>query len=274
MSGFPALNGPARAEWGRSAGWPESGWRERAGMKTGREQGDAGRAAYDAVIILGSGIRRAGGGYRPVTYENHDKFGMVAGEIRVIAAVLLYEHDLAGTFVFSTGISERTRAALGPNVPAEALVYSQDFLRRARPAGRPDPVVILEDRSVNTYSNLVECVAIIREHDWEQVAIVTARYHVPRVRGLWEVAMGNHPVTTSMTLLAAEDIITRYLPGIYDEMIAAAYNSPQGLKRLRNEAQGLRDLKGGHYVLTEFQLPEELDLVAPAGSGRRRATAT
>jgi uncharacterized SAM-binding protein YcdF (DUF218 family) len=245
---------------GGSAGWPDPAGGKRAGMKVGRGRGGAGgagdRAGYDAVIILGSGIRRAGRGYRPVTYQNHDEFGMVAGEIRVIAAVLLFERDLAGTFVFSTGISERTRAALGPDVPAEALVYSQDFLRRARSAGRPDPPVILEDRSVNTYSNLVECIAIIRQHAWERVAMVTARYHVPRVRGLWDVARMNHPVTTSMTFLAAEDVITRYLPGIYDEVIAAAYNSPQGLKRLRNEAQGLQDLKDGHYVLTEFQRPE------------------
>jgi uncharacterized SAM-binding protein YcdF (DUF218 family) len=255
------------------AGRGTGGHGDRAGAgRCGARAG--GRAAYDAVIVLGSGIRRDGRGYRPVTYENHDKFGMVAGEIRVVAAALLYEHDLAGTFVFSTGMSEQTRAALGPDVPAEAVVYSQDFLRRTRSAGRPDPVVILEDRSVNTYSNLVECIAIIREHDWEQVAIVTARYHVPRVRGLWEVAKGNHPVATGMTFLAAEDIVIRYLPGIYDEIIDAAYDSRQGLKRLRNEAKGLQDLNDGRYVLTEFQPPGELDPVPLAGSLHRRATAT
>ena len=71
-------------------------------------QDTAPRATYDAVIILGSNIRQAGDGYRPVTYEDYDQFGMLAGEIKVIAAVVLCEHDVTDTFVFSTGTSEKT----------------------------------------------------------------------------------------------------------------------------------------------------------------------
>lgn len=248
----PMTSRPGRTRGGTPGRTP-------AGPKAGRDRdGDgASRAAYDAAVILGSGIRRAGGGYRPVTYHDHDEFGMVAGEIRVVAAAVLYEQQLAGTFVFSTGTSEKTRAALGPGVPAEAVVYSEDFLRRTASSARPAPTVILEDRSVNTYSNLVESIAIIREHRWARVAIVTARYHIPRVQALWEVARGNHPVTASVAFLAAEDIVTRYLPGVYDDVIAAAYASPQGLKRLRHEAQGLQDLTDGRYIVTEFRLPPE-----------------
>jgi uncharacterized SAM-binding protein YcdF (DUF218 family) len=239
-----------------------------AAPKTGRDRdGGAAGAGYDAAVILGSGIRRVGDGYRPVTYDDHDTFGMVAGEIRVIAAVVLYEQQLAGTFVFSTGTSEKTRAALGPDVPAEAVVYSQDFLRRTASSGLPAPAVILEDRSVNTYSNLVESIAVIRGHEWARVAVVTARYHIPRVQALWEVATGNHPVTASAAFLAAEDIVTRYLPGVYDDVIAAAYTSPQGLKRLTHEAQGLQDLKDGRYIITEFRIPPELRGVVAGESG-------
>jgi uncharacterized SAM-binding protein YcdF (DUF218 family) len=214
------------------------------------------RATWDALIILGSNIKRDGDGYRPVTYDDYDTFGMLAGEIRIIAAVILYERNVTSTFVFSTGISEKTKEILGPNVPSEATVYSQDFLSRIRSSDRPPPAVILEDRSVNTYSNLTECIAIIRGNRWRHVAIMSARYHMARVEVLWELAREKHPVATTAVFVAAEDVVTEYLPGIYEDMIDAAYSSPQGQKRLKNEAQGVQDMRDGKYVVTEFRLPD------------------
>jgi uncharacterized SAM-binding protein YcdF (DUF218 family) len=208
---------------------------------------------YDAVIVLCSSIRCIGGEYQPVTYRDQDEFGMLAGQIRIVAAVVLYELNVAGTFVFSTGVSEKTRAALGPDVPTEAAVYRQDFLRRIKPSRRPAPVVIAEDRSVNTYSNLAECITIIRQNGWRHVAVLSARYHIPRVQMLWKLAKEGQQVTARIAFLAAEDIVTEYLPGVYDSAIAAAYSSPVGRKRLASEAQGIQDLKDGRYVLTEFR---------------------
>ena len=213
------------------------------------------RAAWDALIILGSNIRRDGDGYRPGTYDDYDMFGMLSGEIRIIAAVIFYEQNVTSTFVFSTGISEKTKAILGPNVPSEATVYSQDFLSRIRSSNRPPPAVILEDRSVNTYSNLTESIAIIRRNRWKHVAIMSARYHMARVQMLWELARERQPVATTAVFVAAEDVVTEYRPGIYEDMIEAAYSSPHGRRRLRNEAQGVQDMRDGTYVLTEFQLP-------------------
>jgi hypothetical protein len=180
---------------------------------------------------------------------------MLSGEIRIIAAVILYEQNVTSTFVFSTGTSEKTKEILGPNVPSEATVYGQDFLSRIRSSNRPAPAVIFEDRSVNTYSNLTECIAIIRRNRWKHVAIMSARYHMARVQVLWELAREKHPVATTAVFVAAEDVVTQYRPGIYEDMIQAAYGSPQGRRRLRNEAQGVQDLRDGRYVLTEFRLP-------------------
>lgn len=233
------------------------------------------RATWDALIILGSNIKRDGDGYRPVTYDDYDTFGMLAGEIRVIAAAILYEQNVTSTFVFSTGTSEKTKEILGPNVPSEATVYSQDFLSRIRSSDRPPPAVILEDRSVNTYSNLTECIAIIRRNRWKHVAIMSARYHMARVQMLWELAREKHPVATTAVFVAAEDVVTEYLPGIYEDMIEAAYSSPQGRRRLRNEARGVHDMRDGKYVLAEFQLSRAdsrshllEESAGPSGGGR------
>jgi hypothetical protein len=212
---------------------------------------------YDAVIVLGMNIRKTEAGYRPTTYADHDQYGMLAGEMNTIAAQLLHEQQATDTFVFSTGSSEKTKAAFGPDVPTEAEIYNKDFLKRIAGSSQPKPVIILEDRSVNTYSNLTECIDIINEQGWQNIAIMSARYHIPRVKMLWEFAQEKHPAQARAEFLIAEDIIQQATPGVYDELIDAAYRSPEGQKRLASEAQGLQDMKDGKYVVTEFQFAKQ-----------------
>jgi hypothetical protein len=215
---------------------------------------DSSQYSYNAVFVLGMNIRPTRNGYRPATYNDHDEFGMLGGEMNVIAATLLHEQQAAGTFVFSTGTSEKTKAALGPDVPTEAEVYSQDFLQRIKGSNQPAPKLILEANSVNTYSNLTEGIKLIKEQGWGKVAIMSARYHTPRVAALWQLARERHPADVTADILTAEDVVTEALPGIYDEMIAQAYASEWGRKRSQIEKHGLEDLRSGRYVITEFQL--------------------
>ncbi|HEX9153700.1 MAG TPA: YdcF family protein [Candidatus Saccharimonadales bacterium] len=209
---------------------------------------------YDAIIVLCTNIRKTADGHRPTTYADYDQYGMLAGEINIVAAVLAYERGLADTFVFSTGSSEKTKAVYGAAVPAEAAVYSAEFLARIKNTDKPMPNVILEDRSVNTYSNITECYQIIRQYGWKNVAIMSAPYHIPRTQVLCDLAKTTHPIDAKLKFLVSEDLITQHLPGKYDKQIAGAYSSHQGQKRLRSEAQGLQDMKDGKYVVTEFQL--------------------
>jgi hypothetical protein len=208
---------------------------------------------YDAVIVLGMNIRSTTAGFRPSSYQDHDEFGMLGGEMNVIAATLLYEQGTADTFIFSTGVSAKTKAAFGEDAPTEAEVYSKNFLKRISDSPCPKPTIILEDHSVNTYSNLTECIQILNSHGWKHIAIMSARYHIPRVAALWELTKTNHPSVVTVDFLIAEEVIIQGLPGIYDAIIEAAYSSPEGQRRLKNEAQGLQDMKNGKYVVTEFQ---------------------
>jgi hypothetical protein len=211
---------------------------------------------YDAVIVLGTNIAPARrGGFRPTTYADYDQYGMLAGNMSVIAATLLFEHGASETFVFSTGTSEKTKAMYGSGVPTEAEVYSASFLALIKDSSRSTPFIIREKQSVNTYSNLTECIKIINKYGWRDIAVLSARYHIPRVQAIWELASrAKHTTKARVDFLAAETIIIELLPGIHDEAIRAAYNSPEGRKRLASEAQGLRDIQTGTYVVTEFQL--------------------
>jgi hypothetical protein len=218
---------------------------------------------YQAIIVLGCNITPTATGFKPTTYADHDEYGMLAGQMNVIAATLLWAEGASNTFVFSTGISAKTKAAFGDDVPTEAAVYSQDFLERLRAmrkeqpelATRPDPVIILEDRSANTFANLTESFAIIRDKGWNDVAIMSARYHIPRVAALSDMIQEKQPLDgVSIDFIQSEDVIVDQLPGMYDQDIEEAYNSEWGQKRLAIEANGLKDMQDGTYVITEFQL--------------------
>lgn len=208
---------------------------------------------YDAVIVLcGNMVKQTDGQFAPTTYEDADMFGMLGGAMRITAAVDLYKAKQASTFVFSTGISQKTVQKYGADIPTEASVYANTF--RERLGAQQPPTIILEDKSTNSTGNITECLGIIKQHGWHKVAVVTSNYHVPRVQMLCDLVRQKIPVTCDIIFLGAEDIVQQYEPGVYDQQIADAMASPAGQLRLKNETQGLADFKNGTYVLGEFQL--------------------
>lgn len=211
---------------------------------------------FDAVLVLGGNItKNADGTFAPSTYADSDQFGMLGGRMRVFAAVWMYLAGEADTFVFSTGTSEKTKAAYGPDVPTEAYLYSEDFKAMLRDMHEPIPNIILEDRSKNTVGNIRECFEIIRQHpEWQKVGVLSADFHIPRIKALCELIQDKEPIEADLEFIMAETTLKRLKPGMYDAEIDAAYASPEGKKRLANEAQGLKDMQEGKYYMGEFQL--------------------
>jgi hypothetical protein len=208
-----------------------------------------------AIIVLGTNIRRTPEGFAPTTYEDHDEYGFLAGEMNVRAARYLWEQAAAPTFVFSTGVSQKTKRDLGEQAPTEASVYSAAFRQQLAEADLAEPQIILEEQSVNTHSNLIEVFSIIRQQGWRHVTVLSARYHIPRVEALSHLIRKKQPLPgVRIDFAMAEDIVMLAAPGVYDQQIIDAYDSEQGQKRLMNEQNGLRDMQEGRYVITEFQL--------------------
>lgn len=218
---------------------------------------------YEAIVVLGCNITPTETGFAPATYADHDEHGMLAGHMNVIAATLLWAEGASNTFVFSTGTSAKTKAAYGDDAPTEAEVYSKDFLRQikhmraedAELARKPLPAIILEDRSVNTFTNLIETFTIVQEKGWKDIAIVSARYHIPRVAALNAMIQQKRPLSElAIDFIVSEDVVEDQQPGLYDQDIEEAYASEWGQKRLQIEANGLKDMREGRYVIGEFQL--------------------
>lgn len=216
---------------------------------------------FDVAVILGGGLYLHGENYLPTRYAHSDEFGMLGGEMRVNAALALYLQEGAANFLFSTGISAKQLAKYGDQVPPEAKIYAEYFLHRLtklkqNSSSLPLPNIFLEDISTNTASNLVEVATILKGKGWQNIAIISSDYHIPRIAALFTLLQDNGQITTDchVSFLSAEQLVREMYPGRYDREIIAAYNSPEALKRIENEKNGLQDIKLGKYVYTEYQL--------------------
>lgn len=222
---------------------------------------------YDAIIVLGGGLSKTEhkGKFHPTDYRHSDPFGMLGGGMRILAAAEMYETGEAKNFVFSTGRTEKNKAQFGENIPTEAEVYGEKFLSIVKHFGKRSgaenleaPQIIHEDRSFNTLSNIIEVLQMIKDKNWQKVAIVSSDYHIPRVKALYEQALKKHPeLQIEIDFVSAEDTVEEAEPGKYDEVIKRFYGSPEAEKRVKNEEGGLKDIKSGKYAVGEFQLKDK-----------------
>lgn len=207
--------------------------------------------SYEAVIVLCGGLAKHGRNFVPTSFANSDAYGMLGGNIRVVAAACLYATNVATTFVFSTGTSQKRRDQFGEHSPPEARIYANYFnhliqqppFSTLQQAPLQKPTIVLETESYNTATNIQRIIHLLMAHRWINVALLSSGYHLSRVKALYthfKPAGYSNPV-----LLSAETIVQNILPGVYDGVIVAAYASPEGLKRERNERQGVIDLRNG-----------------------------
>lgn len=218
---------------------------------------------FDAITVQSAGLRKLDDDtYASTLYTDADDFGMLGGYMRVLAAQELHWQDAASTFVFCNGRSAKQIAKFGPQVPTDAEIYAEEFKRGITQDERSlsaenvrTPRVLLEDKSVNTVASIGELLSMCAVQGWEHIGLVSSDYHIPRIRalcGLIFEKLGYKPVDISF--ISAETIVKELRPGVYDEEINAAYQTPTALERIRNEQIGCDDITAGRYHIGEFQL--------------------
>jgi uncharacterized SAM-binding protein YcdF (DUF218 family)/glycosyltransferase involved in cell wall biosynthesis len=113
----------------------------------------------DAIVVFAGGVGESG------------KAGGGAQE-RIARAVDLYKSGIAPVLILSSG-----------------YVYSfpeADVMRAlAIDHGVPESAIILEKRAANTYQNVEFVDAILREHRWRRIALVSSPYHMRRSTLVW-----------------------------------------------------------------------------------------
>jgi len=109
----------------------------------------------DCIVVLGGGVGesgKAGQGY----------------EERVEYAVELYKKGYAKHLIFSSGYM---------------YVYEEPLIMKALAVslGVPNEAIILEDKAVNTYENVVFTEKILTDRGWSRIILVSTPYHMKRL---------------------------------------------------------------------------------------------
>lgn len=237
-------------------------------MNVGLER-TAGR--FDAIAVLCGGLikHELSGRYLPTDYCHSDQFGMLGGKTRVIAAIRGYFKGLSNRFIFSTGVSEKSKVQFSPTIPPpEAMVYAALFMNVIEKVKRrthypklkdlPNPEITLETASQNTFTNLQRICEIIAEHqNWNRVMILTSDYHIPRAMLQHELLISpDYPDWPSdrITFQSAEKFLEDAAPGKYTKIIDQAYASRAAALRKQNEAQGMAALIAGSSPSQEYRI--------------------
>jgi uncharacterized SAM-binding protein YcdF (DUF218 family)/glycosyltransferase involved in cell wall biosynthesis len=158
--------------------------------------------AADAIVVFAGGVGesgQAGGGYQE----------------RVKQAVTLYEAGYARRMIFSSGFVWAFREAevmrtlaLANGVPAEAI--------------------LLETEAKSTHDNVALSAAILREHGWRRVLLVSSPYHMRRARLTWrrlapEIEIVATPVPSSQFYAHTGGPSLEQIRGLAHEYAAIAW---------------------------------------------------
>jgi uncharacterized SAM-binding protein YcdF (DUF218 family)/glycosyltransferase involved in cell wall biosynthesis len=127
--------------------------------------------AADAIVVFAGGAGesgQAGGGYQE----------------RVKQAVDLYHQGLAPRMIFSSGF---------------VFAFKEAEIMRglAMANGVPGDAIVLETKATNTYENVAHSHAILAEHGWERILLVSSPYHMRRAMLTWRRVAPDVDVTAA-----------------------------------------------------------------------------
>lgn len=217
------------------------------------------------IIVLSAGIikeTRENGVivYRSTRVDEQDAFGILWGEARVLSTA-----ELATYFPKSIIVTTSARFL---NEPLHAAIICDELEQFSIARDR----VILEEKSVNTLSQIGETMKIVYKKGLNNVVFVTNEYHLLRVRAMYEYfeSLTQPDVETKhivkemksaevrVQFVAAESILP-YRDKKFIEIIDWVKKSPAYLKRVENEEKGTAMVKSGEYGGKETAYEDKLE---------------
>ncbi len=129
----------------------------------------------EAIFLSSGGIKKTKDEkFKTLAYSDLDYHGFVSGgKARVLSGA-----ELAKSF---PEIKIVTTSVIEPDYPSHASVMADELKER----GVPEDQIILEERSIDTLTELVEAIKIAVREDWKNIAFISNGYHLPRFKEMF-----------------------------------------------------------------------------------------
>lgn len=198
----------------------------------------------EIIFILGGRLINDNGQWRTTNFDEGDNFGAMGDRLRVEAAGILYNQNPSVTLLAAGGQGQCRDI---PGAPTVATVIKKELIE----LGVPEKSIITEEESGNTWQQLQALEALFEKENMEKAAILSNRYHVPRIRAMVDVddRLRAQLEKEKLTIMSAEEILIDHDPAKWQELIDRGYQTIAMKNRIIKEEEGVRQIKSGVYKL-------------------------
>jgi len=199
------------------------------------------------IVILGGGLIKDKNGEWHTTHfsKGGDNFGALGDRLRVMAGAHLYKHNL-DAFVIASGGKGQYRD--NPDVPSVSSVVKKELIEH----GVPEERIVEENKSNNTYEQLLELKKIKGLKNLKNIIIISNNWHLPRIKAMIHNIHGLDLLkemynNSIIKIKSAESILIKFDSNKWKIKLQRIYESDAMKKRIKLEKQGVKQIKEGTY---------------------------
>ena len=196
-----------------------------------------------AIAILAAGaVKDQQGNWQSTDLDFAARWGSPGGRLRVLAAYYLYQQDPNYSVIASGGKGWEIK---DKDLPPLSEIIEKELIELGVSADK----IIKEENSSKTFSQLMELKKVIAENKFDSVMILSSLYHLPRIEAMVKTDQYLKEMfdNNNLELVAAEDILMQHDPQFWQPVIEEAYQSEEMEEIMKQEGQGIRQIKEGTY---------------------------
>ena len=199
----------------------------------------------DAIVVLAGGIKQDASGQWVSTdlTAADDKLGAPGGKLRVLAAAVYATAHPVVAVIASGGKGFDVPKDVPENRPPLCEIVQGELIA----AGIPEARIEGECESNTTFQQLQQIELLRRNHGWRNIAIISNRWHLPRIDAMLGVEFST--IHTCVQLISAEEVLIETDPVHWKAVIQEAYRSDYMKERIAREENGIAHIKDGTYQL-------------------------
>ena len=197
------------------------------------------------ICILGGFAKKdpAGIWHTADQYEGYNQFGTNGHRIRILAGNYLHQQYPDAVIIVSGG---KGKLKDHPDMPPVSRIMKEEL----EELGVPARSIREENKSGNTYEQLVNITKLRKQDNSGNLFIVTNTYHLPRVQAFLDhrSELQRDFRKINFCLVSADDTVSRYDAKL-KRIIKKTYACPEMKVHIALEQKGIEDIKSGKYKL-------------------------